>query len=113
MRLLRLVSACSLAFAPVASPTLAQSSPRPQPYCIRGVALDRSGERKGTLVLRNGAIEAILDEAAPSPAGTRSIDGTGLICLPAFLDAFTRQGCTVPQPVTDQDLPPNVLADVG
>ena len=113
MRLLRLVSACSLAFAPLASPALAQSSPRPQPYCIRGVALDRSGERKGTLVLRNGAIEAILDETAPSPAGTRSIDGTGLICLPAFLDAFTRQGCTVPQPVTDQDLPPNVLADVG
>jgi hypothetical protein len=75
--------------------------------------LDRSGERRGTLILRNGAIEAVLDEAAPPPTGTRVIEGAGLLCLPAFLDAFSRQGCTVPQPVTDQDLPPNVLADVG
>jgi imidazolonepropionase-like amidohydrolase len=77
------------------------------------VSLDRAGERKATLVLRDGAIAAVLDEAAPAPPGTRVIDGAGLLCLPAFLDAFSRQGCTVPQPVKDQDVPPNELADAG
>jgi hypothetical protein len=102
-----------LALALLVQVLAAQAPPRPQPYCIRGVALDRAGERRNTLVLRDGSIEAVLDEAAPPPPGTRVIDGTGLLCLPAFLDAFTRQGCSVPQPVTDQDLPPNALADVG
>src|SRR5262245_54643329 len=68
--------------------TGAQAAPRPQPYCIRGVALDRTGERKATLILRDGAIAAVLDEAAPVPPGTRVIEGAGLICLPAFLDAY-------------------------
>lgn len=95
------------------APAGSQAAPRPQPYCIRGVSLDRSGERKGTLILRDGAIEAVLDEAAPAPPGTRVIDGAGLLCLPAFLDAFSRQGCSVPQPVKDQDLPPNEQADAG
>lgn len=91
----------------------AQAAPRPQPYCIRGVSLDRAGERKGTLVLRDGAIAAVLDEAAPAPPGTRVIEGAGLVCLPAFLDAYSRQGCTVPQPVKDQDVPPNEQADAA
>jgi imidazolonepropionase-like amidohydrolase len=112
MRSLRLASGFLLALASIGPSLLAQAAPRPQPYCLRGVALDRAGERKATLILRDGSIEAILDEAAPAPPGTRVIDGTGLLCLPAFLDAFTRNGCTVPQPVSDQDLPPNVLADV-
>ena len=102
-----------LGLAVLVVPAGAQAAPRPQPYCIRGISLDRAGERKATLVLRDGAIAAILDEAAPAPPGTRVIDGAGLLCLPAFLDAFTRQGCTVPQPVKDQDLPPNELADAG
>ena len=112
MRSFRLASGFLLALASLGSSLLAQAAPRPQPYCLRGVALDRAGERKATLILRDGAIEAILDEAAPAPPGTRVIEGEGLLCLPAFLDAFTRNGCTVPQPVSDQDLPPNVLADV-
>lgn len=97
----------------LSSPAGSQAAPRPQPYCIRGVSLDRASERKGTLILRDGAIAAVLDEAAPAPPGTRVIEGAGLLCLPAFLDAYSRQGCTVPQPVKDQDLPPNVLADAG
>lgn len=95
------------------APHAAQAAPRPQPYCIRDVALDRAGEHRGTLILRDGVIAAVLDAAAPAPPGTRVIEGAGLICLPAFLDTFTRQGCTVPQPVPDRDLPPNVLTDVG
>ena len=111
MRLRLSAMTWALGLAVLAAPAGAQAAPRPQPYCIRGVSLDRAGERKGTLVLRDGQIEAVLDEAAPAPPGTRVIEGTGLLCLPAFLDAFSRQGCTVPQPVKDQDLPPNELAD--
>jgi len=102
-----------LALAALTPALTAQMAPRPQPYCVRGVFLDRSGTTKGTLVLRDGSIEAVLDEAAPAPPGTRVIDGAGLYCLPAFLDAYSRLGVTVPKPVKDQDLPPNEQADVG
>lgn len=112
MSLRRLALGCAVLIG-AALPCPAQASARPQPYCIRGVSLDRAGTRKGTLVLRDGAIAAVLDEAAPAPPGARVIEGAGLICLPAFLDAFTRHGCAVPQPVKDQDLPPNELSDVG
>ena len=113
MRLRRPVLGWLVALGSLLPNLAAQAAPRPQPYCIRGVSFDRAGTHKGTLVLRDGAIEAILDEAAPAPPGTRVIEGAGLICLPAFLDAYSRQGCTVPQPVKDQDLPPNEGADVG
>src|SRR5262245_34375551 len=111
MRLRRSVLVSCLAPGFLASPAGSQAAPRPQPYCIGAVSLDRAGEHKGTLVLRDGAIAAVLDEAAPAPPGTRVIEGTGLLCLPAFLDAYSRQGCTVPQPVKDQDVPPNPLTD--
>ncbi len=111
MRLRRPALARAIGLAVLVAPAGSQAAPRPQPFCIRGVTLDRGGEHKGTLLLRDGAIEAVLDEAAPAPPGMRVIEGAGLLCLPAFLDAYSRQGCTVPQPVTDQDLPPNELAD--
>ncbi len=113
MSLRRHVLACALVLAGLAPLAVAQAAPRPQPYCIRGVSLDRTGAAKATLILRDGVIAAVLDEAAPVPPGMRVIEGDGLIVLPAFLDAYTRQGCTVPQPVKDQDLPPDVQADVG
>jgi hypothetical protein len=113
MRLRRFVPALACALLAPFSLLAAQAAPRPQPYCIRGVSLDRAGEVKGTLILRDGAIAAILDEAAPAPPGTRVIDGTGLLCLPAFIDAFSQQGCTVPQPRPDQDIAPDLQADVG
>jgi len=98
------------ALAPVLE---SQAPPRPQPYCIQGVALDRDGQTRGTLLLADGSIRAVLDPAAPVPPGMRVIDGSELICLPAFLDAYSRQGVSVPTPVQDQDLPPDELADVG
>jgi len=113
MRLRRSALVWGLGLGVLAAPAGSQAAPRPQPYCIRAVSLDRAGERKGTLVLRDGAITAVLDEAAPAPPGTRVIEGAGLLCLPAFLDAYSRQGCSVPQPVKDQDVPPNEQADAG
>jgi hypothetical protein len=109
----RLIPGCALILGALTPALHPQAAPRPQPYCIRGVTLGRSGDKRATLLIRNGAIEALLDEAAPAPPGTRVIEGAGLLCLPAFLDAFARQGCAVPQPVQNQDLPPNEQADVG
>jgi hypothetical protein len=112
---MRLRSALALTAALVApSPILAaQAAPRPQPYCIRGVSLDRAGEVQATLILRDGAIIAILDAAAPAPPGTRVIEGAGLLCLPAFIDSLSNQGCAVPEPRRDQDVAPDLQADVG
>lgn len=92
---------------------LAQGQGRPQPTCVRGVLMGLEGEARATLLLRDGAIEAVLDGDAPVPSGMRIVEADGLRCLPAFLDAFSRQGVTMRQPVADQDLPPDELADVG
>lgn len=112
IRLRSLVSLAAL-LSGLAGPLSAQNRPlAPQPYFVRGVALDRAGSAKGSLYLKDGAIVAVLDADAPAPAGTRVIEGDGLICLPAFLDAWSRQGLSVTPPVKDQDVPPNEQADV-
>ena len=111
IRLRPFVALAGLGLLP--SHAAAQAALRPQPTFVRGVALDRSGETKGSLYLRDGSIVAVLDADAPPPAGTRVVEGEGLFCLPAFLDAYSRQGVTVTPPVKDQDLPPNEQADVG
>jgi hypothetical protein len=110
IRLRPLVALASLGLVPSFA---AQAVPRPQPTFVRGVGLDRAGATKGSLYLRDGSIVAVLDADAPPPAGTRVVEGTGLICLPAFLDAYARQGVTTTPPVKDQDLPPDEQADVG
>lgn len=59
---------------------------------------------KGTLVLRNGIIEAIGTDVV-APAGAEIVDGTGLTVFPGFIDAYTRNGLkTLPAPV-DGDVP--------
>lgn len=104
----------AVALLGLAAPRAAQNrSQPPQPIFVRGVALDREGTTKGSLYLRDGAIVAVLDASAPAPGGTRVIEGDGLICLPAFLDAWSRQGLAATPPVKDQDLPPNEQADVA
>jgi imidazolonepropionase-like amidohydrolase len=110
------VRAAVLVAALVAPSRAAQSAARaPQPTCIRGVTIGRSAETgsAATLLLREGRIEAVLDAAAPVPPGYRIVEGAGLFCLPAFLDAYTRTGCATPEPAKDQDLPVDTSADVG
>ena len=110
---LRLFVALAGLCAGLGSHLASQAGTRPQPTFIRGVALDRSAQTKGSLYLSEGSITAVLDAEAPAPPGTRVIEGAGLICLPAFLDAFSRQAVTATPPVVDQDVRPNEQADVA
>jgi len=99
----------------VATPTaFAQALDRPKPTCIRNVSLDRTGEseERFTLVLREGRIEAVLPADAPAPKGVHLVDGEGLLCLPAFVDAYTRTGVALPEPKIDQDVPVDTASDV-
>ena len=100
-----------LALGAIAS---AQAAPRPQATLVRNVHLDPSSEDAApvALLLREGRIAAVLDAEAPPPPGVRIVDGEGALCLPAFLDAFTRTGCETPAPVKDQDAPVETSSDV-
>ncbi len=99
----------------LASAARVQSPTSPQPTCVRNVTMggsSASGER-ATLLLEDGRIEAVLSAEAPTPPGYRIVDAEGLLCLPAFLDAYSRTGCATPEPVKDQDVPVDESQDVG
>ena len=98
----------------LAAPAQAQAIERPLPTLVRNVTFDRTGESdaRAHVLLRGGRIEAILPADAPTPKGMRVVEGDGLLCLPAFVDAYTRQGIETPQPEIDQDLPVDTGSDV-
>ncbi len=59
---------------------------------VSGAAIER-----GTVVVRDGLIEAVgADARVPSDA--RVLDGTGLTVYPGFIDALTNLGLQTPQP---------------
>jgi len=98
----------------LASTVAGQAAPSPQPYAIQNVSVGRASSEDGgrTLLLRDGRIEAILGADAELPRGVRIVDGTGLLCLPGFVDTNTTTGVETPEPVKDQDVPVDVGADV-
>ena len=93
---------------------LAQRAPNPEPTLIQDVYLGRKRDeaKKFCLLLRDGAIERILEAGTPAPPGVRVVDGRDLLCLPAFLDAYSNTGCETPEPTKDQDVPVEVISDV-
>jgi len=92
----------------------AQQAPHPEPTLIQDVYLGRKRDeaKKFSLLLRDGAIERILEAGTPAPPGVRVVDGRDLLCLPAFLDAYSNTGCETPEPTKDQDVPVEVISDV-
>lgn len=76
----------------------AQSTPYrlPEVYAIRGariVPISAPPIEKGTLVVRNGVIEAVgAVEATPIPADAEVMEGEGLTVYPGFIDGFTSLG---------------------
>jgi len=84
------------------------------PLLISDVRLEEDAEAaRVSIVVRDGRIAQILPAGTPAPAGLRLIEGDGALCLPAFVDAFTRAGCETPEPVVDRDLAPDARADVA
>lgn len=84
------------------------------PLLISDVRLEQDAEAaRVSIVVRDGRIAQILPAGTPPPAGLRRIEGDGALCLPAFVDAFTRAGCATPEPVVDRDLAPDTKADVA
>lgn len=46
----------------------------------------------GTILIKDGKIESILDGTAPIPEGYEVIDAKGKVVLPGFIDSHTHQG---------------------
>ncbi|MBI1380419.1 MAG: hypothetical protein GC161_04950 [Planctomycetaceae bacterium] len=108
----------ALWFAPAAPAAQFGSRPqaaeqRPQPVCVRDVQLGLGeGAERVTLLLGGGRILGRQAADAPPPPGHILVDGTGLIALPAFVDAFTTRGVTTPSPTPDRDEVQDPRADV-
>ncbi|QDU65819.1 hypothetical protein [Engelhardtia mirabilis] len=113
-RFVLLLAAAFVACVTLARPGHAQRAwVPPTPHAIENVALGLGDDApRGTVVLRDGRIESVLPAGAKLPAGLRRIDGAELICLPAFVDAYTTVGVETPEPVIDRDHPLDAQADV-
>jgi hypothetical protein len=106
------LAALTLALAP--APVVAQAAYEPPPFlAIENVQVGLDPDLgRSTLVLRDGRIEAVLAAGETVPAGAFAIDATGLIALPAFIDAYTTVGVETPEPRIDRDQPLDVGSDV-
>jgi imidazolonepropionase-like amidohydrolase len=83
---------------------LAATEVRAQTYAItnaRIVTVSGPAIEKGTLVLRDGLIEAVGASLMP-PADAIVIDGTGMTVYPGFIDALTNLGMQAPQQTGQQ-----------
>ena len=86
--------ACCLAAAEVRSQTYAITNARI--VTVSGPTIER-----GTLVLRDGLIDAVGANLMP-PADAIIVDGTGMTVYPGFIDALTSLGMQAPQPAGQQ-----------
>lgn len=83
------------------------------PYVLNDVRLvDLPDAPRVSVVLREGRIAGVLEEAQARVPGARRIDGQGLLVLPAFVDAFTQQGIVAAEPLADRDRPMPSESDV-
>src|SRR5215475_1302176 len=74
--------------------TLAVAQPQPTSIAIRNakiVTVSGATIAKGTVVLRNGLIEAVGDNVQP-PADALVIDGEGMTVYPGLIDALSTWG---------------------
>ena len=95
-------------FVPIA---VAQTPP--PVYVVNDVRLvDQPDAPRVTLLLRDGRIAGILEEPHAAVPGARRIDGRGFLALPAFIDAYSHHGVTMPEPTIDRDQPPSTESDV-
>lgn len=70
---------------------------------------DGSVIEKGTILLRDGIIEAVGSDVKV-PLEAEIIKGDGLTVYPGFIDAHTTKGITLPDAVSAQDIVPDTTA---
>lgn len=88
----------------------AQPTPAPPVYAIVGAKIEIGDGRvieKGTVVLRDGMIEAVGADVK-APADAEIITGAGLVVYPGFMDAYHTRGLKLPDPQPDQDIRPAI-----
>src|SRR2546425_8350539 len=65
---------------------------------------------KGTLLIRDGLIEAV-GATITVPPDAEVIKGDGLIVFPGFIDGYTNKGLKLPDAQPNQDVAPDTLAE--
>ena len=102
-RTVRLSTFCVMAAAAI---TLGASADAPHVYAIKGARIvTASGEAipSGTIVLRNGVIDAV-GAAVTVPGDAQVIEGAGLTVYPGLVDMGNSTGVEIPVPAA----PPNI-----
>ncbi len=80
-------------------PLPAAAQPDPGVYAVTGarlVTLSGAPIERGTIVLRDGLIEALGTDLEPPPDAL-TVDGDGLTVYPGFIDAFSQAGIVLPE----------------
>ncbi|MDF1799982.1 MAG: hypothetical protein P1V81_12460, partial [Planctomycetota bacterium] len=103
------------ASAPAQSPNSGVVAPAVQ--VITDVALEFAEEDsepppRFDITVAGGRIVAIEPTGSELPAGAAEVAGTGLVAMPAFLDAWSFAGCETPRPNADQDEAIDTRSDV-
>jgi len=96
----------------VAAATFVARADAPQVYAIRGARIVTAAGApiaSGTIVIRNGLIEAV-GSAVTAPDDALVIDGTGLTVYPGLIDLGTATGLDLPRPAEPQN--PQTLEEV-
>ncbi len=97
---------CLLSFAAIC--LLFSAAANAQSYAITNakvVTVSGATIEKGTVVVRNGLIEAVGANLMP-PADAQVFDAAGLTVYPGFIDTSTNLGLAAPRPATPGAGPP-------
>lgn len=107
---LRATLALIAAFCVPHAALLAQTRKPIAPLAIRNARL--VGGEAVSIITRDGRIQSVLEPGSAIPIDAHPIDATGLVALPAFIDAYTIVGCPARAPEVDRDLPTDVGANI-
>lgn len=91
----------------------AQTPTPPPAYAVVGARVeigDGTVLEKGTVLIRDGLIQAVGPDVAVPPEA-EVVPGEGLTVYPGFVDGLNSQGLTLPPAVPQQDTPPDLGAD--
>lgn len=97
------------------SPATAQLRPFGEAHAIVGARIEIGDGRvieKGTILIRNGLIEAVGADLK-IPPDAEVLKGDGLIAFPGFIDGWTSKGLKLPDWKPDQDVPPDTGAEAS